>query len=56
MPKLRNVPARTYSVFAVSVSLNLSMDFAAIIIPTASYWPIITNMIVRARSRFPINA
>ena len=56
IPKLRNVPARTYSVFAVSVSLNRSMDFAAIIKPIASYCPMITNMIVRIRSKFPINA
>ena len=32
------------------------MDFAAMIKPIASYLPIITNIIVRIRSRFPINA
>ena len=30
--------------------------FAAIIKPIASYCPMITNMIVRIRSKFPINA
>ncbi len=43
--------------FAVSVSLNRSMDFAAMIKPIASYCPMITNMIVRIMlSKFPINA
>ena len=32
------------------------MDLAAIIKPIASYWPIITNTIVRIRSKFPISA
>ena len=36
IPKLKNVPARTYSVFAVSVSLNLKIDLAAITNPIAS--------------------
>ena len=37
MPKLNKVPANTYSVLAVSVSLKRSKDFAAIMNPTASY-------------------
>lgn len=36
MPKLRNVPARTYSVLAVSVSLKRNSDLAATIKPMAS--------------------
>ena len=56
IPKLRNVPARTYSVFAVSVSLNLSMDFAAIIKPIASYCPMIQNIAGIIEQNQQINA
>lgn len=56
IPKLSNVPANTYSVFAVSVSLKRSKDFAVTINPTASYCPIRTKTIVSILSKLPINA
>ena len=56
MTKLRNVPAKTYSVFAVSVSLNLSKDLAVIINPIPPYCPTRTKIIVRIRSNPPMSA
>lgn len=56
MLKLNNVPANTYSVLAVSVSLKRSKDFAATINPTASYCPIRTKTIASILSKLPINA
>lgn len=56
IPKLRNVPANTYSVFAVSVSLNRKIDLAATIKPIASNCPSNTKMMVSIRSKLPINA
>ena len=56
MPKLRNVPANTYSVLAVSVSLNRKIDLAATIKPIASNCPSNTNTMVSNRSKLPINA
>ncbi len=56
IPKLRNVPANTYSVFAVSVSLNRKIDLAATIKPIASNCPSKTNTMVSIRSKLPINA
>ena len=53
--KLSIVPINTYSVFLVSPSLNLKIDFAAIKKPTASNSPRITKVRVSILSKEPIN-
>ena len=53
MPKLSNVPTKTYSPFWVP--LKRRIDLAAIINPTASYCPIIIKARARKRSTIPIN-
>ncbi len=51
--KLNRVPTRTYSFLPLEV--KRSIDFAAIINPTAVNWPERTNTKTKYRSTMPIN-
>lgn len=56
MPKLSSVPANTYSVLGLSLSLKRSMDLAAIMNPMASNSPKRTKHNVSRRSNEPMSA